>query len=417
MRRNNMAKTIKHDLDEQTPAAIQEETSTSKRSKKGDKPRDKAKTIFEGMDELNPWGATLSESALSVVDEWTDTGSYALNSIISGSCYKGVQNGRVVGFVGPSGCGKTLITQKIVANHLKKDPQNWAIVFDSEIAVDAQTVENLGGDPSRIKHYPVNTVNNARNQVLKVLNNIIDLGLQKRIMIVIDSLGNLAGGKEVADAEKGKDAADMGLRAKDIKGLLRVITIPAAVAKTTVLFTNHTYSDPSAMYPSAVNNQSGGEGPIYLASLIVQLGFKREKNEKDFADEQIIAIAKSVGGITMHALTTKNRFIPQMLTTDIYLNFKTGLDRYSGLFEIAKSFNIFEGGTKYSINGHSLGYRKDFEKEPELWDKYILPILEPLINSEFTFHSEADKLKHELELINTANEIEKGVDELASPDI
>jgi hypothetical protein len=106
-----------------------------------------------------------------------------------------------------------------------------------------------------------------------------------------------------------------------------------------------------------------------------------------------------------------------MLTTDIYLNFKTGLDRYSGLFEIAKSFNIFEGGTKYSINGHSLGYRKDFEKEPELWDKYILPVLEPLINSEFTFHSEADKLKHELELINAANEIEKGVDELASPDI
>ncbi|MFA5753882.1 MAG: hypothetical protein WC905_00790, partial [Patescibacteria group bacterium] len=81
-----MAKSIKHDLDEQTPAAIQEETSTSKRSKKGDKPRDKVKTIFEGMDELNPWGATLSESALSVVDEWTDTGSYALNSIISGSC-------------------------------------------------------------------------------------------------------------------------------------------------------------------------------------------------------------------------------------------------------------------------------------------------------------------------------------------
>ncbi|MDD4110003.1 MAG: hypothetical protein PHS54_00455 [Clostridia bacterium] len=396
-----------------------DEESTNEPSKKGkgkgkgaEKTHQKAKALFEGMEELNPWGATLSESALSIVDEWTDTGSYALNAIVSGSCYKGVQNGRVIGFVGPSGCGKTLITQKIVANHLKKDPTNIAIVFDSEIAVDAQTVKNLGGDPTRIKHYPVNTVNSTRNQILKILNNIIDLGLQKRIMIVIDSLGNLAGGKEVADAEKGKDAADMGLRAKDIKGLLRIITIPAAVAKTTVLFTNHTYADPAAMYPSAVENQSGGEGPIYLASLIVQLGFKREKNEKDYVDEEIISIAKSVGGITMHALTTKNRFIPQMLTTDIYLNFKSGLDRYSGLFEIAKSLNVFQGGTKYSCNGIELGFRKEFEKNPEVWENILLPVIEPLINKEFLYHSEADALAHELEILKKEKEIENNVDNI-----
>lgn len=403
----------KKNIEEDTNTEELEAEEGGKSSKKNkDKVRQKAKSIFEGMEELNPWGATLSESALSIVDDWTDTGSYALNAIVSGSCYRGVQNGRVIGFAGPSGCGKTLITQKIIANHLKKNPANLAVVFDSEIAVDAQTVRNLGSDPTRIKHYPVNTVNKTRNQVLKLLNNVIDCGMQKRVMIVVDSLGNLAGGKEVADAEKDKDAADMGLRAKEIKGFLRVVTIPAAVAKTTVLFTNHTYSDPSAIYPSAVDSQSGGEGPIYLASLIVQLGFKREKNEKDFANEEIIAIAKSVGGITMHALTTKNRFIPQMLTTDIYLNFKTGLDRCSGLFDIAKSFNIFEGGTKYSINGHELGFRKEFEKDPEAWEKYILPVLEPLINREFTFHSEADKLQQELENLKREEKIEKAVDSL-----
>ncbi len=370
----------------------------------------KVKSIFEGMEELNPWGSTLSESALSIVDDWIDTGSYALNAIVSGSCYKGIQCGRVIGFAGPSGCGKTLMCMKIVANHLKKDPSNIAVVFDSEIAVDAQTARNLGADPARIKHYPVNTVNSTRNQVLKLLNNIIDAGLQKRVMIVVDSLGNLAGGKEVADAEKGKDAADMGLRAKDIKGFLRVITIPAAVAKTTVLFTNHTYADPANMYPSAVENQSGGEGPIYLASLIVQLGFKREKNEDDYEEEKIIAIAKKVGGITMHALTTKNRFIPHMLTTDLYLNFKSGLDRYSGLFEIAKSLNIFEGGTKYSCGGKELGFRKEFERNPDAWENIILPVLEPKIQQEFTFHSEADALSHELETLKKEEQIEKAVE-------
>jgi RecA/RadA recombinase len=366
---------------------------------KKDKP--KIKSVFEGLDELNPYGSLLSESALSIVDDWIDTGSYALNAIVSGSCYKGVQNGRVIVFCGPSGCGKTLLTMKIVGNHLRKDPDNFAVVFDSEIAVDAQTAINLGADPSRITHYPVKTVNEARNQVLKLLNNIAEMGLQKKGIVVIDSLGMLSGTKETTDAEKDKDAADMGLRAKELRGLLRIITWPAAISKTTVLCTNHVYISPSEMYPSAVNHQSGGEGPVYAASLIVQLGFLREKNEDDFKDEQIIAIAKKVGGITMHALTVKNRFIPQMLTTDLYLNFKTGLDRYSGLFEMAKSFNLLEGANKYSLKtGELLGFRKEFERNPEVWEGMLLPLLELLINKEFTFHSDADDLKKEVDKLN-----------------
>lgn len=367
----------------------------SKEEEKEAKP--KITSAFEGLDKLNPWGALLSESALSIVDEWTDTGSYALNAIVSGSCFRGVQNGRVIVFCGPSGCGKTLLTMKIVGNHLKKSEDNFAVVFDSEIAVDAQTAMNLGADPSRIRHYPVKTVNEARNQVLKLLSNLADLGLQKKCMIVIDSLGMLSGTKETSDAEKDKDAADMGLRAKELKGLLRIITWPAAISKTTVLCTNHVYVDPAEMFPSAVNHQSGGEGPIYAASLVVQLGFLREKNEKDFESEEIIAIAKKVGGITMHALTTKNRFIPQMLTTDIYLNFKTGLDRYSGLFDMAKAFNILEGANKYSVNGKELGFRKDWERDPDTWEKILLPLLEPIVQKEFTFHSDADDLKKEVD--------------------
>ena len=377
------------------------------KSKEDKEEKKKITSLFDGLKELNPYGALLSESALSIVDEWTDTGSYALNAIVSGSCFKGIQNGRVAVISGPSGCGKTLFAMKIVGNHLKKDSRNIAVVFDSEIAVDKQTALNLGADPTRIHHYPVKSVNEARNQCLKLLTNIAEMGLQRRVMVVIDSLGQLVGTKEMQDAEKDKDATDMGLRAKELRSFLRVITWPAAIAKTSVICTNHTYKDPMAMYESAVQNQSGGEGPTYAASLIIQLGFKREKNEKDYEHEEIIAIAKKVGGITMHALTIKNRFIPQMLTTDLYLNFKTGLDQYSGLFDIAKSFNIFEGGNKYSIGTTELGFRKDFERDPAVWDKIILPVLEPLINKEFTFHSDTDALAKEVAELEKLSKIEE----------
>jgi RecA/RadA recombinase len=355
--------------------------------------------IFKELDKINTDGALLSENALSVVDDWIDTGSYALNAIISGSLYKGVPNGRVVGFAGPSGCGKTLMSTKIVANFQKKSPDNWGIVFDSEIALDAATARALGADPERIKHYPVNSVLGVRNQALMVLNQIIEKGLQGKFIIVIDSLGNLGGGKEINDAEEDKSAADMGLRAKDMKSMLRTITYKAAKAKTTVVFTNHTYANPAAMYPSAVDNQSGGSGPIYMASLLVQLGFKREKNEKDHEDAEIIAVAKKVGGITMHALTVKNRFIPQMLTTDLYLNFKTGLDRYSGLFELAKAMGVLEGTITYTCEGLPIGRRKEIEADPKLWEK-VLPVLEKKIQKEFAFHSDADILVDEVEDLN-----------------
>lgn len=56
------------------------------------------------IDEVNPYSTYLEKSTLSVVDEWIDTGSLALNAIMSGSIYKGVPVGRIVQFAGPSMC-------------------------------------------------------------------------------------------------------------------------------------------------------------------------------------------------------------------------------------------------------------------------------------------------------------------------
>jgi RecA/RadA recombinase len=345
-------------------------------------------SVLNAADKMNPDAEILSESPLSLVDEWIDTGCYALNAIVSGSCFGGLPKGRIIGFTGPSGCGKTLMMNKVIGNFQRESEDHWAFVFDSELAEDPVSAASVGADPTRIKHIPVNTVNETRNQILAILDQIIEQEMEGNFIMVIDSLGNLAGTKELADAEAGKDATDMGTRAKNIKSMLRTITYRAARAKTTILFSNHIYNDPTAMYPSAVKHQSGGEGPIYMASVLVQLGFKREKNEKDHEKDVILGAAKKVGGITMHALTAKNRFIPPMLETDIYLNFKTGLDKYSGLFELAKGLGIITGAKTYELNGEKIGYRKDFERNPEFWEKTGLPILEAKIVEEFSFSSD-----------------------------
>ena len=89
--------------------------------------------IFDRLDKLNPEAKFLSESALSSVTEWHDTGCMVLNAILSGSLYGGVPKGRIVGFAGPSQAGKTYITNKILA---KAQQQGLIpVIFDTEMAV------------------------------------------------------------------------------------------------------------------------------------------------------------------------------------------------------------------------------------------------------------------------------------------
>ena len=59
--------------------------------------------VFASLDKLNSEASFLNENALSKVDQWFDTGCYALNAILGGSCRNGgVPQGRITGFSGPS---------------------------------------------------------------------------------------------------------------------------------------------------------------------------------------------------------------------------------------------------------------------------------------------------------------------------
>lgn len=349
--------------------------------------------VFDGLDKLNPDLATLSEeNNLSTVSDWIDTGSLALNAVCSGSLYKGIPKGRITGFAGPSGCGKTLIINKIIGNFHRSNPEHWAVIWDTEAAVDPNALANVGGDPKRTKVLPVETVEGCRNQISKFLDNVIAGGKKTygKYIIAIDSLGNLASQKEIDDTLKDKSAADMGQRAKTLKSMMRTITYKAAKAGVTVLFTNHTYDDPAAMFPSLVKNQAGGKGPLYLASLLIQLALRTEKQDDKNDDDVKIPMANKVSGITMRALTVKNRFIPPFLETEIYLNFKTGLYKYAGLLDMAIGYSVItQNGATYSIQDKKLGYFKNWKNDDEVW-KEITDQLEPVLQKELCYNRVQD---------------------------
>ena len=350
--------------------------------------------VFDKLEKLNPEAKFLSESALSTVNSWVDTGCMVLNSIISGSLYGGVPVGRITGFAGPSAAGKTYIINKILANGQKQGMV--PVIFDTEAAIDASSTTGVGLDPAGVKYVPVQTVEECRNQISAFLDGVIEAKMQGKFILSIDSLGNLASQKEIDDAEKGKTAMDMGTRAKGLKSMMRLLTFKAAQAGVTILFSNHTYDDPAAMFPTLVKNQSGGKGPVYLASVLVQLAKRDEKHDKSNDDDEILPEANKVSGTTLRALTTKNRFVPPFLEGEMYLNFKKGLDRYSGLKEMAVNHGVIEQtgstyvlpSTKEGIPGKKIGYYKNWKSDETLWEEHILPNLEKALKEQYSYSSD-----------------------------
>ena len=326
---------------------------------------------------------------MSNVTEWIDTGCMALNAIISGSLYGGVPMGRITGFAGPQACGKTLMVNKIMANAQKKGMH--VVYFDTENALDKNTAENLGCDSTKIKHCPIEIIEDCRNQMVKFLKTVVEKGLQGKVIIAIDSLGNLISTREAKIIDDGKDSADMGARAVSLKSMLRAITHAAAKANCPIIFTNHTYDNPGALYPTLVKSQSGGSGPLYMSSVLVQMATKQERvsrSDNKNATEDVTPLSKDVNGLTMRALTTKNRFIPPFLECEMYLNFRSGISKYSGLLEMAEGYGVIQKqGHRHAIGEEILGFYKDWKDNDDIWSK-ILPKLEDKLQTELKFKKE-----------------------------
>jgi hypothetical protein len=75
----------------------------------------------------------------------------------------------------------------------------------------------------------------------------------------------------------------------------------------------------------------------------------------------------------------------------MYLNFKNGLSKYSGLLEMAEGYGVLtKQGHRYVLGEESLGFYKDFKEDKAVWDK-ILPALETKLKAELKYCAESSE--------------------------
>ena len=136
-------------------------------------------------------------------------------------------------------------------------------------------------------HTPITDVEQLKFDIMNQLSNI-ERG--ERVMIVVDSIGNLASKKEVEDALEQKSVGDM-TRAKQIKSLFRMVTPHLTLKDIPLVVVNHTYME-IGMFPKAI--VGGGTGSYYSADNIYILGRQQEKDGQDLIGYNfIINVEKS----------------------------------------------------------------------------------------------------------------------------
>ena len=144
-------------------------------------------------------------------------------------------------------------------------------------------IESRGIDSNRMIIVPVVTVQEFRQQAIKIIDKYLAQKEEERkpLMFCLDSLGMLSTSKEVDDTEQGKDTRDM-TRAQVVKSIFRVLTLKLGKANVPMLVTNHTYDVVGSYIP--MKEMGGGSGLKYAASTIIYLSKSKEKDGKEVID-------------------------------------------------------------------------------------------------------------------------------------
>tara|TARA_B100000073_G_C23734403_1_gene571761 strand:+ start:797 stop:1813 length:1017 start_codon:yes stop_codon:yes gene_type:complete len=308
------------------------------------------------------------------IESFIDTGSYALNGLLSGSIHGGLPANKITAIAGESATGKTFFLLGMVKHFLDANPEGGVIYFESESALTKTMIEDRGIDSKRMVIVPVTTVQEFRTQSLKLLDSYLEQssGERKPLFIALDSLGMLSTTKEVEDTSDGKETRDM-TRAQIIKAAFRVLTLKLGRAKVPMVITNHTYEVVGSYVP--MKEMGGGSGLKYAASSIIYLSKKKDKDGTE------------VVGNIVTCKNQKSRITKENTSVDVRINFEKGLDKYYGLLELAVKYGIFKQvSTRIELPDGTKQYGKTILTEPEKYfTKDILSQLDEVAQKEFKY--------------------------------
>lgn len=303
--------------------------------------------------------------------DWISTGNYALNYLISGDFFKGIPLGKVTVFAGDSGAGKSYICSGNLVKHAQQQ-DIFVVLIDSENALDESWLQALGVDTSPNKLLKLNMA--MIDDVAKTLSDFVkeykEMPEDERpkVLFVVDSLGMLLTPTDVNQFEAGEMKGDMGRKPKALTSLVRNTVNMFGSLNIGLVATNHTYASQDMFDPD--DKISGGQGFIYASSIVVAM--KKLKLKEDEEGNK----TTDVRGIRAGCKIMKTRYAKPFETIQVKIPWDTGMNPYSGLFDMCEQSGIFKKeGNRYLYVDHAGEIHKYFKKEYERNEDGILDLV------------------------------------------
>jgi len=259
--------------------------------------------------------AILSKSKFFTQKDMIPTSVPIINVALSGRLDGGLTPGLTM-WAGPSKHFKTAFSLLMAKSYLDKYDDAALLFYDSEFGTPQSYFDSFGIDTNRVLHTPLTDIEQLKFDIMQQLTN---LERGDRLIIVIDSIGNLASKKEVEDALEGKSVADMS-RAKQVKSLFRMVTPHLTMKDVPMIVVNHTYKE-IGMFPKDI--VGGGTGSYYSADNIFIIGRQQEKEGTE------------VVGYNFIINVEKSRYVKEKSKIPVTVSFDGGVSRWSGLLDLA----------------------------------------------------------------------------------
>jgi RecA/RadA recombinase len=245
-------------------------------------------------------------------------------------------------------------------SYLDKYEDSALLFYDSEFGTPQSYFDTFNIDKDRVYHTPITDIEQLKFDIMNQLQNI-DRG--DRLIIVVDSIGNLASKKEVEDALDQKSVADMS-RAKQIKSLFRMITPHLSMKDIPMVVVNHTYKE-IGMFPKDI--VGGGTGSYYSADNIFIIGRQQEKEGTEIVGYNFIINVE------------KSRYVKEKSKIPVTVSFDGGISKWSGLLDIAlESGHVIKPSngwySKVNVDTGEIEDKKYREKDTDSKD-FWMPIL------------------------------------------
>ena len=295
----------------------------------------------------------LSKSKFFNAKDMIQTTVPMINVALSGRLDGGLTPGLTV-FAGPSKHFKTAFSLLLAKAYMDKYDDSVVLFYDSEFGSPQSYFDSFGIDTQRVVHTPITDIEQLKHDAMAQLSNI-ERG--DHLIIIVDSVGNLASKKEVEDALDGKSVADMS-RAKQLKSLFRMITPHLTLKDIPMIVVNHTYKE-IGLYPKDI--VSGGTGVYYSADNIYIIGRQQEKDGTDLTGYNFIINVE------------KSRYVREKSKIPVEVSFEGGISTWSGLLDVAlESGHVVKPQNGwYQKKGEEKKYRQNDTYAREFW----MPIL------------------------------------------